>query len=47
MPTSTGTSGDASVTDTGVWQFALSPSDVAYRAATPTDDLSWERRCHQ
>jgi hypothetical protein len=35
----TGTSPEASVTDTSVWQFAFLPSTVAYCGATPTEAL--------
>jgi len=35
----TGTSLEASVTDISVWQFAFSPSAVAYCGAMPTDAL--------
>jgi hypothetical protein len=34
-----GTSPEASVTDTSVWQFAFLPSAVAYWGATPTEAL--------
>jgi hypothetical protein len=36
-PTITGTSPDASVTETSVWQLAFLPSDDAYCGATPTE----------
>src|SRR3546814_1904416 len=36
-PSMIGTSRDASVTDTSVWQFAFLPSADAYCGATPTD----------
>jgi putative transposase len=36
-PTMTGTSSDASVSDTSVWQLAFLPSADAYCGATPTE----------
>jgi hypothetical protein len=37
MPTMTGSSPRASVSDTDVWQLAVLPRDEAYCGATPTE----------